>query len=136
MRSSTSITVKACRAPRKASRTVELQITDIIQRLALNSIVIAIEDYEREDLHGVTRAKRVKATNATWVLFKLAIDTLCDRKVECDDPPTKVEALNLLKRLIFVVPNNLDDASKRIAEDAITVLVALLADEQPGGFVN
>ena len=115
---------------------MELQITDIIQRLALNSIVIAIEEYERADLHGVTRAKRVKALNATWSLFKIATDTLAGRPVDVEDPPTQVEALNLLKRLIFVVPNNLDDANRRIAEDAITVLVALLPDEQPGGFLN
>lgn len=115
---------------------MDFAITDVIRRLALNSIVFALGEYERTDLWTFTRQKRAKASNATWSLFKLAIDTLVGRPVEVDDPLTKLEAVDLLQQLVFEIPNNLSDASKQIAKDAITVVIALLPDKQPGGFVN
>ena len=136
MRESASVAAKTCRAPGKVDRTVEVTITDIIQRLAVNSIIFALWDYERRDLRGLTRAKRAKVVSANRLLFRIAVDTLADRPVECEDRPTKLEAVDLLKQLVFGVPNNLTKADKQIAKDALTVLVALLPDEQPGGFVN
>ena len=115
---------------------MEVPITEIMKRLALNSIVYALGEYERTDLCALSRKKRVRASNATWSLFKLAIDTLVGRPVDCEDPPTKLEAVDLLQQLVFEIPNTLSDASKQIAKDAITVVIALLRDEQPGGFVN
>lgn len=115
---------------------MEVTITDIIQRLAVNSIIFALWDYERRDLRGLTRGKRAKVVSANRLLFKIAVDTLAGRPVECEDRPTKLEAVDLLKQLVFGVPNNLTKADKQIAKDALTVLVALLPDEQPGGFVN
>jgi hypothetical protein len=44
--------------------------------------------------------------------------------------------VDLLQQLVFETPNNLSDAERQIATDAITVIVALLPDQQPGGFVN
>jgi hypothetical protein len=111
-------------------------MTEIMKRLALNSLVVAFAEYERKDLRRLTREKRAKASNATWSLFKLAIDTLVGRQVDFEDPPTKLEAVDLLKQLVFEVPNNLSDADRQIATDALTIIVALLPDEQPGGFVN
>jgi len=127
---------KTSGAPGKVDRTVEVTITDIIQRLAVNSIIFALWDYERRDLRGLTRGKRAKVVSANRLLFKIAVDTLAGRPVECEDRPTKLEAVDLLKQLVFGVPNNLTKADKQIAKDALTVLVALLPDEQPGGFVN
>lgn len=115
---------------------MEVLITDLIQRLALNSVVTAFQGYRRRDLRALAREKRAKAFGATRIVFKVAIDTLADRPVDCDDPPTKLEAADWLKRLVVDVPNNLSESSKQIAIDAITVLVALLPDQQPGGFVN
>lgn len=115
---------------------MEVPITDIIRRLALNSIVFALGEYERTDSCALTRKKRARASNATWSLFKLAVDTLVGRPVDCEDPPTKLQAVDLLQQLVFETPNNLSDAERQIATDAITVIVALLPDQQPGGFVN
>ncbi len=136
MRESASVAVGKPQGSGKVKKIMEVPITDIIQRLALNSIVVAFEEYERRDLRVFPREKRARAVSATGFVFKVAIDTLANRPVDCDDPPTKLEALNWLKRLVVCVPNNLDDASKRIAIDAITVLAALLPDQQPGGHVN
>lgn len=136
MRRSASVAVGKPQSPAKGEQNMEIPITDLIQRLAVNSIIIAFEGYGRRDLRTFTREKRAKAFGATWILFRVAIDTLADRPVDCDDPPTKLEAADWLKQLVVDVPNNLSDASRQIAIDAITVLVALLPVQQGGGFVN
>lgn len=115
---------------------MEVPITETIKRLALNAIVFALGEYERTDLCALTRKKRARTSEATWSLFKLAIDTLVGRPVDYEDPITELEAVDLLQLLVFETPNNLSDASRQIAKDAITVIVALLPDQQAGGFVN
>ena len=62
--------------------------------------------YARQDADATTRRGALKVL-CCWAVQEIALNTLADPPVNCQDKPTKMEAADALKQLLVNVPNNL-----------------------------
>ena len=76
------------------------------RRRAARRLKRMFDHYARQDVDASTKRGALKVLGC-WAVQEIALNTLADRPVHCQDKPTKMEAADALKQLLIDVPNNL-----------------------------